>query len=100
MASVTAAQHEIYLQDFKSADVNGNGVLDPEELPVFYYMLCAQVGRVVQQDELDQFVLECDKNADGKISFQEYMDWVLGPGWSVADGTGGRTVLGQQTVAD
>ena len=37
--------------------------------------------------EVAAFQKSIDRDANGKISFKEYMNWVLGNGWAV-EGTG------------
>eukprot|EP00929_Paragymnodinium_shiwhaense_P052949 TRINITY_DN2650_c0_g1_i1.p1 TRINITY_DN2650_c0_g1~~TRINITY_DN2650_c0_g1_i1.p1 ORF type:complete len:361 (-),score=97.96 TRINITY_DN2650_c0_g1_i1:217-1299(-) len=58
---------------FKEADLNGDGVLDKEELKRLFLVLGMKVGSV------NIFVESVDSDGDGTISYEEFLDWVMEP---------------------
>jgi hypothetical protein len=58
---------------FDQADVDGGGTLDSEELRE----VCADLGLVLDDDELEAALAILDENGDGDISFEEFCDWWL-----------------------
>merc|ERR1712054_217894 len=97
---VSTAVLEIYKKDFK----NNNGALEGEELKE---MAKFQLGSNATQEKVDALVKEMDKNEDGKVVLQEYLDKVLGAGWVECNGTDpeappqcGRTYCSVQEMKD
>lgn len=70
----------MYVNDFRAADSNGNGSLDLEEVKA---LLTTQLGRAPSIEEAQQLFDEMNLDNDGRVSLQEYMHKVLGPGWTV-----------------
>ena len=44
---------------------------------------CLDCEPWLNPSEVDAFVKSIDKDSNGKISFKEYMNWLLGSGWFV-----------------
>ena len=77
---LTNAEFLMYVNDFRAADSNGNGSLDLEEVKA---LLMTQLGRAPSIEEAQQLFDEMNLDNDGRVSLQEYMHKVLGPGWTV-----------------
>mmetsp|Transcript_7901 Transcript_7901/g.13088 ORF Transcript_7901/g.13088 Transcript_7901/m.13088 type:complete len:257 (-) Transcript_7901:31-801(-) len=66
------------LKDEKSAaaafaqyDKDKSGYLDSKELA----LLCKSIGSVLTLNELESAIFVMDKNSDGRISYEEFIDW-------------------------
>jgi len=65
---------EGWTKSFKDLDKNHSGVLDGDEI----HHLHAELSKKgVTDKSLDAFKNEIDTNKNGKISFNEYVDWLL-----------------------
>lgn len=62
------------LKMFESSDLNKDGFLDLHDLK---YMLITQ-GEIVSQDEIHALLRDYDKNRDGKLNIEEFMDSIYG----------------------
>lgn len=59
---------------FARFDTDNNGCLDPAELA----KLCQALGATQSLNELESALFVLDKNADGKVSYEEFLDWWSG----------------------
>jgi len=80
---ITSAVLEIYKKDFNKFDKNSNGALEGEELKE---MAKFQLGSSATEEKVNALVAEMDKNADGKVVLEEYLERVMGAGYVVFDG--------------
>eukprot|EP00928_Gymnodinium_smaydae_P020892 TRINITY_DN18082_c0_g2_i1.p1 TRINITY_DN18082_c0_g2~~TRINITY_DN18082_c0_g2_i1.p1 ORF type:complete len:844 (-),score=111.38 TRINITY_DN18082_c0_g2_i1:160-2691(-) len=78
---ITKMMLDIFKKDFDGMDTNGNGCLDLSEVRTLVERHSG-VGRATDQ-EVQKFLSEFDSDHDGVISFQEYLNVVLGDGWSI-----------------
>ena len=78
--TVSYAQYNVYLQDFNKIDADGDGLLDRSEIQS---LIQAQLGKRPTARQLTAVMKQIDIDENGTISFDEYLDWVLGKGWSV-----------------
>lgn len=62
------------LKMFASSDLNKDGYLDLHDLK---YMLITQ-GEIVSQDEIHSLLRDYDRNSDGKLNVDEFMDSIYG----------------------
>ena len=58
---------------FEEADKDGGGTLDAAELKE----VCADLGLILDDDELEAALAILDENGDGDISLEEFYDWWL-----------------------
>ena len=65
---------ESWSKCFKELDKNHSGVLDGDEIKHLHAELSK---KGVTDKSLDAFSAEIDTNKNGKISFNEYIDWLL-----------------------
>jgi len=77
---VTKEELSIYRGDFDKIDTNGNGYLSPDEVGA---MLKLQLERDPTEVETKAFIQSFDRNSDGMVSWDEYMDKLCGAGWEV-----------------
>ena len=77
---ITKQMLEVFKKDFFDLDTNNNGVLDRDEVRE---LAKRQLGRASTDEELASFMAQIDKDNDGQISFPEYLNCVLGDGWSI-----------------
>ncbi|KAI9351766.1 hypothetical protein DFJ73DRAFT_830795 [Zopfochytrium polystomum] len=63
-----------YLQDFKRFDKDGSGIIDVREFKSLYVDL---VKKKLASKSLMATLQEIDVNKDGKVSFNEYVSWVV-----------------------
>merc|ERR1711988_661469 len=87
---ITHKEKEIYMEDFAAFDKSKTGALSREECIA---VAKTQLGDKANELKVEKFIDDMDKNHDGKIEFQEYMEKLLGPVWeeiggSNHDGTG------------
>ena len=80
MTTITPAEEAIYKADFAKFDTNGSGALDGDEMAA---MAKFQLGGDASDDQVSTLIAEMDTNADGKIELTEYLNKLLGPGWTV-----------------
>eukprot|EP00656_Telonema_subtile_P015735 TRINITY_DN18280_c0_g1_i4.p1 TRINITY_DN18280_c0_g1~~TRINITY_DN18280_c0_g1_i4.p1 ORF type:complete len:288 (+),score=66.55 TRINITY_DN18280_c0_g1_i4:208-1071(+) len=81
-AQITQAQLDIFRGDFKAVDVNDSGEVDIHEVES---LLKLQLGRQPDQHQIDSVMSAFDTDGNGTIEFNEYMDWMLGEEWCVAE---------------
>jgi len=68
-ASVPRKDDE-YKQAFDMADTDKNGKIDKDELKALF----AQMGEVLSDDEIQGMLTHADKDGDGNISFDEFIE--------------------------
>eukprot|EP00658_Telonema_sp_P-2_P038780 TRINITY_DN27759_c0_g2_i1.p1 TRINITY_DN27759_c0_g2~~TRINITY_DN27759_c0_g2_i1.p1 ORF type:complete len:370 (+),score=111.64 TRINITY_DN27759_c0_g2_i1:167-1276(+) len=78
--SITDAQMQVFKKDFDMVDVDGSGAVDTKEIG---FLLKLQLGRKPAPCEVDAVLKAFDTDQNGSIDFSEYMQWMLGEGWSV-----------------
>eukprot|EP00927_Polykrikos_kofoidii_P008632 TRINITY_DN1359_c0_g1_i2.p1 TRINITY_DN1359_c0_g1~~TRINITY_DN1359_c0_g1_i2.p1 ORF type:complete len:300 (-),score=62.23 TRINITY_DN1359_c0_g1_i2:157-1056(-) len=89
---VTVADRDLVVQIFKKFDDDGNGLIDAGELR---NILQEIDGDLFSDDQVDDVFREADYNRDGKIAFQEFIDWM----WAEEGGAAERLVeLGEPIV--
>ena len=76
---ISTDEYAIYAADFADYDTNGNGVLDADEMRS---LIKFQFNKDPNEQELKDFLSVLDQNSDGKIDLSEYLDHILGPGWT------------------
>mmetsp|Transcript_84232 Transcript_84232/g.272290 ORF Transcript_84232/g.272290 Transcript_84232/m.272290 type:complete len:924 (-) Transcript_84232:326-3097(-) len=70
------AKYEV-MDQFQRFDQNGDGVIDRPELARVLKHLDAKVWT---DDSIGQIMLVADTNKDGRIQFDEFLQWIFGPG--------------------
>ena len=70
----------IFRADFALFDSSGTGTLCREDVQA---MLHKELDQEPSEEVLRDFWAAAEANADGRIRFEEYLDVVLGRGWSV-----------------
>lgn len=79
--TISFKEFQVYQADFKAFDSNGNGHLDGDEIRCF---LAKQIGRQPSEEVIQAFMGEVDLDADGTLTFDEYLNFMCGVGWAVA----------------
>eukprot|EP00930_Biecheleria_cincta_P096419 TRINITY_DN88276_c0_g1_i1.p1 TRINITY_DN88276_c0_g1~~TRINITY_DN88276_c0_g1_i1.p1 ORF type:complete len:803 (-),score=129.09 TRINITY_DN88276_c0_g1_i1:289-2646(-) len=64
-------------EQFRQADVNGDGVISYDEFKAVFHAL----GDFAD-GEVDKLLQAADKNLDGKLNYNEFLDWLLSKGVS------------------
>jgi EF-hand domain pair len=59
---------------FRAYDANKNGELDSQELA----KMCLSLGTTLTRNELESALFLLDKDGNGQVSEQEFLDWYLG----------------------
>ncbi|CAE8665547.1 unnamed protein product [Polarella glacialis] len=57
---------------FKAADANGNGTLSKQEIG----LLLRRLLMTISQKAIDELIEQADLNRDGKVSYEEFVDWI------------------------
>ena len=81
-ASSTAASREDVRRAFDDADTDKGGTLDRNEI---HRLVVGLLGRVVQQDEVDEIMAQMDEDGNGEIDFDEFYEWYNSSGSSATD---------------
>jgi len=76
-------QMEVFRRDFDAVDADGSGFIEAREVS---YLLKIQLGRKPSDEEVMSVMRSFDKDENGFIDFDEYMDWMLGEGWCLQEG--------------
>jgi len=79
-ASVAAAETEAIATEtikrtFRAVDSNGDGLISMEELKVVFQNLGDW-----SDDDFDTLMSAADQDADGKLKFDEFVDWIMDSG--------------------
>lgn len=77
------------MKKFEELDSDGNGTLDLDELG----QLLKKGNPNLSDVEIEKLYFECDTNNDGKIQFEEFVDYIYGK--ESADHAAGRTSEGR-----
>jgi len=67
---------------FRAWDRDGNGWISKLELQSVLIRLCPP-GEELTMGQLDRLMMEADRDSDGRISYDEFVEWVMRPGASV-----------------
>jgi len=67
---------------FQAWDTDGNGWISKWELQAVLLQLCPP-GEKLTVGDLDRLMMEADRNGDGRISYDEFVEWLMRPGASV-----------------
>ena len=75
VGSVVLSEHqfEIFVSDFNQFDTDGTGFLEDQELVA---LLTNQLGTVPDEAQREVMLEALDRNKDGLVSLDEYIDWV------------------------
>lgn len=68
---------------FKAADASGDGFISKDELKTVFQSLSSWTD-----EEFDELYVAADKNSDSKLSYNEFVDWVMADaalGWGAVD---------------
>jgi Ca2+-binding EF-hand superfamily protein len=66
---------------FKTWDTNADGIISKNEMKsVLMKLLNKQSSAAVTEEDIDSFMQEADRNDNGVIEYDEFLDWVLRPG--------------------
>jgi len=57
---------------FVEFDQNGDGFIDKKELKEVF----GQMGTIMSDDDIDRLMTLCDKDHDGLINYEEFLDRV------------------------
>ena len=78
---ISDAQFAVYKSDFDKADLNGDGVLEEDEVSE---MLKLQLGSAPKADQVSSFMAAFDKDGDGRITVEEWIGAIIGKKYSVS----------------
>ncbi|KAF4659507.1 hypothetical protein FOZ61_004683 [Perkinsus olseni] len=67
---------EVYTEHFKSADINGDGFIDMQEVRSLLLNIGGENWRTTERSMYDS-LKKFDANSDGLISWEEYIDAFL-----------------------
>ena len=95
---ITKQQLAVYRGDFERFDVSGNEAIDGPEIKALAAFQLEKHIDAIDDQLLADFLAMMDTNADGKISYMEYMNALLGVGWAVESDLYG--LLGAFSVKD
>lgn len=90
----TAAEHEGAIKQkvkdaFKQWDVNADGHISKNEMKAVLIKLLKKDNDVSEED-VEEFMLDADKNQNGIIEYDEFLDWILRPGAKMTTGASGH----------
>eukprot|EP00939_MAST-03C_sp_MAST-3C-sp1_P002729 g2729.t1 len=72
-AYLDSTQAVILADTFKKADLDGNGVLSRTEIKD---QLAPFIGLKMSEEEVDDFIVRADKNKDGNVDYEEFIQMV------------------------
>ena len=75
-ATQPAKENQMISKAFQKFDANGDGFLSKDELKQ-YYLQEIDADRSTIDKELSQLIDECDVDGDGKISYSEFVHFVI-----------------------
>lgn len=76
-------EHAVYKNDFGEFDMDNSGLLEKKEV---LKLAAKQLGRAVSEEEGSMFLDQLDTNADGKVSLDEYIKYVVGGEYEIRTG--------------
>jgi len=94
---LTSSEIAIFKMDFDDFDTNKSGFLDIDEI---IQLLRRQLSREPSQIEANAMLMLFDTNEDNMVSFNEYMEHVVGKGWGGYQKLMMRTTVGAPMEAD
>lgn len=74
--NLTSVEAEAILKTFQKFDANGDGFLSKEELKSYYIKLY-RLDEQTAENHLNEFIKTFDANKDGRISYQEFLHFVV-----------------------
>lgn len=77
MAAGTDDRKKMVVDTFKRFDVNQDGLITRDELASVFKLLCAN-GQSWDDGSIDALMTAADTNRDGKIQYEEFVNWVMG----------------------
>merc|ERR1711934_1090047 len=77
---LTKDEYEEFKAEFKEIDKDNSGEIDVKEVEA---LLKIQLDRDPSEEEVTAMLNAFDKNQDGKVTFEEYMNTLCGEGWTV-----------------
>jgi len=75
---------------FKSWDSNGDGIISKNEMKAVLLKLLNKHTSTVTEEDLDSFMKEADRNDNGVIEYEEFLEWVLRPGAKITTTCSGK----------
>ena len=73
MVNGPSKEREAIKQTFKEADANGDGTIDRNELMA----ILKDTLKDFSDDELAELFDSADKNQDGSLNYDEFLEWVF-----------------------
>jgi Ca2+-binding EF-hand superfamily protein len=94
---LTASQHEEMIKQkvkdaFKQWDANNDGIISKVEMKTVLLKLLNKSrngAESVSEQDVEDFMSDADKNANGVIEYDEFLDWILRPGAKMTTGASG-----------
>lgn len=94
---LTQSEIAIFKMDFDDFDINKSGFLDIQEI---IRLLKRQLNREPSQMEADAMLMLFDTNGDKQVSFNEYMEHIIGKGWGGYKKLISKTPIGKPLPED
>jgi Ca2+-binding EF-hand superfamily protein len=70
VATVDPNQHSHFIEDFKTYDLDKNGLIDPQEIRTVYH-------GTLKEEDLKSFWDAVDVNNNGFFTLEEYIEYAL-----------------------
>lgn len=76
MAAEAEDKKKMVVETFRKFDTNGDGLISREELTSVFKILCSN-GKSWDAGSIDVLMSAADTNRDGKIQYEEFVNWVM-----------------------